>query len=52
VGKGASVEVKAAPGALTGLPILCDLLLCGMLVGSLARHKQSFQAAFKAGENK
>jgi hypothetical protein len=39
-------------GALTRFPISCDLLSCGMLVGRLARHGQSFQAAFKAGENK
>jgi hypothetical protein len=41
------VEEKAAIGALTRLPILCDLLSCGLPVGRLARHEQSFQAAFK-----
>jgi hypothetical protein len=39
-------------GALTRLTISCDLLSCGMPIGRLARHKQSLQAAFEAGENK
>jgi hypothetical protein len=34
-------------GALTEFPISCDLLSCGWPVGWSARHKQSFQAAFK-----
>lgn len=34
-------------GALTLFPISCDLLLCGAPVGWPARHKHSFQAAFK-----
>ncbi len=34
-------------GALTRLPISCDLLSCDMQVWRQARHKQSFQAAFK-----